>query len=390
MPYHYSLSSGVLGSFLSSLFRDSWFIEIYPYIFCHKNMVAAAQDVTEVLCWRCKEPLPLWSQEPAIEDQDANFIQPPEAPRAITPDAELESDHEMHNPAPVTVVDSYAISPISDLLVILNNDRQQYHYLVNSQALRLVSTVWRTSLDPRSPFRERVRETREVDGRQHIVMELEDDDPEALLAVLNAMHWVKKKVPTSVDFNQLRSFAVLCDKYDCVDVLGEWTQKWLDQWVGVALEPGYEDWLCIAKIFKDGRNVKELEALLVEESGSLSQYRIMAAREKELERQIMIWRNFLRTYIAENAAKGCPNYDCVTLSYGSLIRNIEQSGLTRVLNLTDKWHGNIKDFEARTAGIHLANGTRFHGYGWCAVEQLNMKLRNELGRQSIALDLLEI
>lgn len=147
----------------------------------------------------------------------------------------------------------------------------------------------------------------------------------------------------------------------------------------------------------------QLESLLVEESSSLSVCGsyflrkgaevptalipevvlkgIMFAREAELLRQIGIWRSFLQTFVQDNVSKGCPNWDCVTLSYGNLIRSVEQSGLVKVFNLTEQWHGNIKDFEEKTGGIHLANGTRFHGYGWCPVENLNVGLRSELERR---------
>lgn len=108
----------------------------------------------------------------------------------------------------------------------------------------------------------------------------------------------------------------------------------------------------------------------------------MDSRTAELTRQISAWRTFLQSFILDNASKGCPNWDCVTLSYGNLIRSVEQSGLVKVFNMLEEWHGNIKDFEEKTGEIHLANGTRFHGYGWCPVENLNVALRNQLERSS--------
>lgn len=102
-------------------------------------------------------------------------------------------------------------------------------------------------------------------------MTLHDDDPDTLLAVLNILHFSSENVPTtSIDFAKLRSFAVLCDKYDCVHILNPYSKSWLDEWAPRVLEPGYEDWLFIAKVFKDDRNVQALERLLVEESSSLS------------------------------------------------------------------------------------------------------------------------
>ncbi|KAK6530045.1 hypothetical protein TWF694_003419 [Orbilia ellipsospora] len=370
-------------------------------------MVTTSQNVAdEVLCARCKEPLPLWSTEPAKED-DFNFTQPPAASslsRTHIPDVNDEDANVLvvqDEAFPQEQQVLHTVSPVSDLVIHLPTALSTHRYLVSSQILRVVSPVWRKHLDPDSPFQKTGSE--HIGGRQHIIMTLEDDDPDTLLAVLNVLHFSTENVPTlSIEFGQLKSFAVLCDKYDCVHILKPYSKAWLDQWASAVLEPGFEDWLFIAKVFKDNRNVKELERLLVGESSSLSTCgsyflrkgtevsttlvpeivlkRIMSSRERELKRQIDIWRNFLQTFVQDNVSKGCPNWDCVTLSYGNLIRSVEQSGLIKVFNLTEHWHGTIKDFEEKTGSIHLANGTRFHGYGWCPVENLNVGLRSELER----------
>ncbi|KAK6334635.1 hypothetical protein TWF718_010089 [Orbilia javanica] len=304
--------------------------------------------------------------------------------------------------APFTPI-THPISPVSDLIIHLSTPAVSHRYLVSSQILRVVSPVWRRHLDPDSPFQSLSTCVETISGRAHTIMTLYDDDPDTLLLVLNILHFSTSSVPTTtIGFGQLRSFAVLCDKYDCIHVLNSYSKVWLDVWAPVALEPGYEDWLFIAKVFGDQRKVKELEKLLVEESGSLSSCesyflrcgkmvetallpeitlnKIMLSRSKELTRQISIWRSFLQSFISENVTKGCSNWDCVTLSYGNLIRSVEQSGLVKVFNLLEEWHGNIRDFEEKTGGIQLANGTRFHGYGWCPVENLNVGLRSRLGR----------
>lgn len=109
--------------------------------------------------------------------------------------------------------------------------------------------------------------------------------------------------------------------------------------------------------------------------------RILAGRQTELTRQITLWRNFLRNFTAENHTRGCPSWDCVTLSYGNLIRNVEKSGLAHIFRFEGEWHGSIKDFELRTSAIQLANGARFHGYGYCQVENLNIAFRAELQKK---------
>ncbi|KAK6497873.1 hypothetical protein TWF481_012272 [Arthrobotrys musiformis] len=357
------------------------------------------------LCARCKEPLPLWAPGGA-SDTDPNFTRPIAA-------ATVNSNSSNSNDIPDTSTGAssvrqstpitWPISPVSDLIIHLPTPSASHRYLVSSQILRVVSPVWRRHLDPASPFQSLSTSIETISNRPHTVMTLYDDDPDTLLSVLNILHFSTSNIPTTtIHFEQLRSFAVLCDKYDCIHVLSPYSKVWLDVWAPVVLEPGYEDWLFIAKVFGDQRNVKELEKLLVEEGSSLSVCetyflrsgravettlipeialkRIMETRAAELTRQISIWRKFLQTFIPENVTKGCSNWDCVTLSYGNLIRSVEQSGLVKVFNLLEEWHGNIKDFEEKTGAIQLANGTRFHGYGWCPVENLNVGLRIRLGR----------
>ncbi|KAJ6263492.1 hypothetical protein Dda_2056 [Drechslerella dactyloides] len=407
--------------------------EMLPGLYLWKAPEEERVDLDALIAkmgWK-QEPLPTWSRE-TTREPDINFARPPAqsqsqsqpsgnasttaATTTITTDGavdcvpDTDSNMGVHIERPPPEKDyMHSVSPVSDLLITLRSGAQLHRFLVSSQILRVVSPVWRRYLDPETPFR-RMTDVMDVDGRPHSVMSLadDDDDPETLLSVLHVLHFSTEAVPSKVDFAQLRAFAVLCDKYDCVHILRMWSRSWLDQWAPVALEPGYEDWLFIAKVFGDERNVKELEVRLVEESSSLSECgsyflrggtevpttlipeavlnRVMKARTAELQRQIGLWRRFLQTFVAENSARGCQNWDCVTLSYGSLIRSVEQSGLVLIFNHAEQWHGTIRDFEDRSAGIHLANGTRFHGYGWCPVENLNVALRGELERQKAGSD----
>ncbi|KAK6354427.1 hypothetical protein TWF730_008832 [Orbilia blumenaviensis] len=425
------------------------------------------------LCALCQKPLPLWGPSSAENEDadDSNFTRPPALNLEfnITNNNNNDDDGDYNNntvisgdlsripPRPLDITNGYdsdideapiitvhAITPISDLIVHLSSSscnnsstrsssNKETRYLVSSQILRVVSPVWRRQLDPESPFQSLPTVVEASTNRPHTLLTLHDDDPNTLLSVFNILHFSTANIPTSsISFNKLKAFAVLCDKYDCVHVLKPYSRVWLDKWASssptsaslnaalgnsssggsgsgggcsILLEPGYEDWLFIAKVFGDDRFVGELEQKLMLQAGEISLCgtyflrrggkgvvetalipeatlkRIMQSRQQELTRQLTLWRTFLQTFITENATKGCPNYDCVTLSYGNLIRSVEQSGLVAVFNLSKQWHGNILEFEEKTAGISLANGTRFHGYGWCPVENLNVALRAALERK---------
>ena len=102
--------------------------------------------------------------------------------------------------------------------------------------------------------RSRLPSTKKRKGKWYL--DLYDDDPEALLVLLRAIHL--QPLPSSIEFEQLLSIALLCDKYDCVRPLAPWKNKWLDQWCSMALEDGHEGWLDICVIFGETRKFYEL------------------------------------------------------------------------------------------------------------------------------------
>lgn len=78
-----------------------------------------------------------------------------------------------------------------------------------------------------------------------------DDDPDALLVLLNIAHLNFDKLPETMDFERLLNIAVLCDKYDMVRIIRPWMPKWAEPSKSRALDPGHEEWAFIAWAFGD-------------------------------------------------------------------------------------------------------------------------------------------
>ena len=91
-------------------------------------------------------------------------------------------------------------------------------FVVSPHAMCLASPVWKASLDTEGPW---ARQRSTDKGLQ-----IFDDDPEALLILLNIAHLQFLRVPTSLSFDQLFHVAVICDKYDIAELVLPWLKIW--------------------------------------------------------------------------------------------------------------------------------------------------------------------
>ena len=138
------------------------------------------------------------------------------------------------------------VDPEGDL-VLLVEDKE---LLVSRNVLCLSSSVFRAMLRKGSPFLESTNKTTSSDGLRQV--RLEDDDFEILSIVANVIHVQHDKVPTEVPFGVLDTLAAVCDKYDLRKCLGLWLQKWSEPYLDKISNPGYERWLFIAMVFRNG------------------------------------------------------------------------------------------------------------------------------------------
>ena len=155
---------------------------------------------------------------------------------------------------------TYAVAqlPTADLVIQLktNHDHSSgeesqnehiYHYTVSREVITNASEVFAKMVDNDHPLRSLKRRkmtTEEFDFR--IFLDLYDDNPTALWAVLSALHLVTDTV--TPDLPELIGLVRLCDKYDCVKAVLPWLRSMMKSMSREARDvPGNEGWfyLCV-------------------------------------------------------------------------------------------------------------------------------------------------
>ncbi|KAF2844270.1 hypothetical protein T440DRAFT_410539, partial [Plenodomus tracheiphilus IPT5] len=91
---------------------------------------------------------------------------------------------------------------------------------VSSKFLRLASAVFVRML---SPCFEEVHELLQDD---HVVIELEDNDPSLMELIMNILHYQADSGEHAVNAEKLARLAIHCDKYDCTRASSTWAATW--------------------------------------------------------------------------------------------------------------------------------------------------------------------
>lgn len=153
----------------------------------------------------------------------------------------------MESQLPITKID-----PSGDLTLLLEDEDSSgiivKTFLVSAKAMSLASPVWRTMLDPEGPWR-----------KQHSGnLRMMDDEPDALLTLLDIAHLNFEEVPATLSFEKLVHLSVLCDKYDTITLVRPWVVTWIRdlQQVRPVCDPGFEEWLFVAWVFGE-KNIYE-------------------------------------------------------------------------------------------------------------------------------------
>lgn len=83
----------------------------------------------------------------------------------------------------------------------------------------------------------------------NIKIDFSEDDGAALLLLLNAAHLKHASIPKALAYKDLINVAILCDQYQCVQLVRPWLEGWLKDELTEAVKPGREGWLFIAWVF---------------------------------------------------------------------------------------------------------------------------------------------
>jgi hypothetical protein len=110
---------------------------------------------------------------------------------------------------------------------------------------------------------------------------LPDDDPDALLLLLQIAHLKFKDLPNTLSFQNLYQLAVVCDKYDAVGPIRPFWDKYGAPFLSNIEEAGYEEWLFIAWTFGiEDVCIKVMNKLILETNTTAG---ILARAGKSLE-----------------------------------------------------------------------------------------------------------
>ena len=93
---------------------------------------------------------------------------------------------------------------------------------------------------------------------------LPEDDPDALLILLNVIHGHMRKVPLNVDLHTLTQLAILVDKYGILEGVEIFTNVWFSNLKHEIPQTYTEDipsWICICWVFGKPEEFKQTTRL---------------------------------------------------------------------------------------------------------------------------------
>lgn len=159
--------------------------------------------------------------------------------------------------------------------------------------MSLASPVWQKFIFP--PFGPTVQpvegvsqggtagETRNLRQQPVEQIDFREDDPEALRILLRIAHLKFRDIPSQLSYKTLLNIAILCDQYDCVDLVVSFLPQWLSNEEVESKKPGQVNWLFIAWVFGRRKVFEELSKHLIRNLsiGEDDEYYISGARVDE-------------------------------------------------------------------------------------------------------------
>lgn len=114
------------------------------------------------------------------------------------------------------------LDPEGDVVLVLkiSDPGRQNKYLASSRILSLASPVFNKMFSPAFSEGERVR-----NGDVPLI-DLQEDDPEAMGSILRILHYNRQGIPFEIAPGPLSAIAIHCDKYDCKNALEVWIRHW--------------------------------------------------------------------------------------------------------------------------------------------------------------------
>ncbi|KAF2651683.1 hypothetical protein K491DRAFT_606412 [Lophiostoma macrostomum CBS 122681] len=107
-----------------------------------------------------------------------------------------------------------------DVILKMKNENTELNLLVSPHALSLASPDFSTM------FNGRFTEGQNLSSASPREVPLPDDDPILMQLLCNICHLRNSEIMRQYDSGFLVEFAVLCDKYDCIEAVRPWNETW--------------------------------------------------------------------------------------------------------------------------------------------------------------------
>ena len=147
--------------------------------------------------------------------------------------------------------------PLGDARVLITYKNTEVAVIVSSHALSLCSAVWKNFLYP--PWSEPQIEQKEPNSPQSARPKIDcrEDNAEALLLLFNIAHIKFSEVPLTLSTSLLYEIAILCDQYDCVEMVAPWLSGWIKDEDQECCGKESAKWMLISWVFGRKRSLRK-------------------------------------------------------------------------------------------------------------------------------------
>ncbi|KAF3210910.1 hypothetical protein TWF192_000063 [Orbilia oligospora] len=242
----------------------------------------------------------------------------------------------------------------------------------------------------------------EEGGMKNVVIEIDDDadfvamslvssmpndahtvnligDSNAMNIILRIIHFHSMDDVFNLTFEEVKKVAILCDRYKWHNVLRPFSRAWLQKYAKKALEPGFEDWLFVAKVFECDLWVEDLLLVLAEQCGKPSPRggfihrkgvvvptalwprhhlaKIFARRQEKLDYLVELLNQFKEfvKFSAGPSGTTCESEVCLNLANGSFNRSVRQCGMGQLIEGMGEWEweGSVQELREEICDLQF-------------------------------------
>ncbi|CRG91088.1 hypothetical protein PISL3812_08136 [Talaromyces islandicus] len=149
------------------------------------------------------------------------------------------------------------LDPEGDVMLKLEDGEAARNFLVSSKILSLASPVFKTLFAPSFSEGTKLAEL------GYIEVSLHDDNPCAMRSMLAILHYQDATELDGADPKAIATFAICCDKYDCVKPIRPWVEAWFHNRLCISTAEDYGLILLAAHLFRSSEQFSSISAQII-------------------------------------------------------------------------------------------------------------------------------